>query len=139
MDTDNLRTPTKKELKNLKKKELKNQHKIVRGYTEGIRSKIVTEFYINLSSLDILDILTDEIRTILNDYVKNGTEYTKNIHIPVYDRTLLIRLYNNKNNKSYINFQKENGVEENRNDKVISLNNTIHQLKNKGVDMTVKN
>ena len=135
----------KKELKRLKRKEEKNASKgITRGYSESDRQKIVTEFYVSVGNLNIMHIVTDQIKTILDDYVKTGKEYDLAIPIPEYQRTLIMKLYNTRNEKTYINFQQEKTVTEYgakvgnyTSGPVGQFRRTVDQLKKQGIDYSI--
>jgi hypothetical protein len=135
----------KKELKRLKRKEEKQKNKpqIVRGYVESDRQKIVTEFYMSISNLNISHIITADIKKMLADYVANGTEYDTVIPIPDYGRSLVIKLYNTRNKKTYINFQQESTVTEYGEKKgnyttgpIGEFRKKVDQLKKQGIDYT---
>jgi uncharacterized protein Smg (DUF494 family) len=132
--------PTKKDLKRLAKKEAKNQNKtnVMRGYTRNERNNIVTEFYMNLANLDMMSIVTQEMRTILNDYVDNGTEYERNFQLADYQRSLVMRLYNNKNKKSFVNLAQNDVVEASEDSTVGKLRKKIEDLKSQGLSFEPK-
>ncbi len=87
------------------KKKGKKKVKLPIPYTESERNKKVMSIMMQINDVKMEHVITPEIRQNLNEFVKNGTEYSDTIPIPEYGRELVIYFVNNKRIESYINFR----------------------------------
>jgi hypothetical protein len=89
-------------LYNSKKKKssivLKNQ------LTQSVRQAIVNEAMI--SAMDMQIDIPEEAKNIFNEYVTTGKEQSVDIVLSQYGKSMVIRLYNNKEKKSYVCLRK---------------------------------
>lgn len=87
------------------KKKGKKKEKLPMPYTESERNKKVMSIMMQITDVKMEHVITPEIKKNLNEFVKNGTEYSDTIPIPEYGRELVIYFVNNKRIESYINFR----------------------------------
>jgi hypothetical protein len=75
-------------------------------YTESERNKKITNIILQLSSMDMTQVLTPEIRTGIQKYIKEGAEYEAELDLPEFARTLQIKLVNDKRRErdTYVKF-----------------------------------
>jgi hypothetical protein len=74
-------------------------------YNERERNEKVVNFILEISSLKMDHILTQEIRKKFDDFTKYGTEYVDCIDLPQYSRQMIISLKNDKHQKPFINLK----------------------------------
>lgn len=84
-----------------KKKKIK---KII-PLTEQERQKIITNIMLEWSMKDIPNVINDEIKKHLDDYVKNGTTKDMIMVLDRFDHDLVLHLFNDRNIKSYFCFK----------------------------------
>jgi len=74
----------------------KKQKKVV-PYTEDERNKKIAKIMLQLITLNVDHVITDEIRENINIFIKTGKEYHTSLELPTYSRTLEVNLVNDKN------------------------------------------
>lgn len=75
-------------------------------YTESERSKKITMIMFKLSTMDMAQELTPEIRSNFQKFIKEGTEYETELDLPQFGKTLQIKLVNDKrrDKENYVKF-----------------------------------
>lgn len=114
-----------------KKNKIKN--KKVTLFTKEERNKTITNIMMQLSMLDIANVVTKDLMKEISDYIENGT--TKEIDFPLkeYGRTLVIRLYNDKNLKTFMNLRVDGPTPQTK--EIQALNKRIQELKDQGLKL----
>ena len=87
------------------KKKVKKDLKPPKLYTEAQRHQKVTNIMLEISMLDITQVITPEIRAIFDKYVKTGETQEHEFPLPQFGRTLVIKLYNDKKVHSFVNLR----------------------------------
>jgi hypothetical protein len=108
-------------------------------YTEGERQQKITNIMLEMAMLDFQKYLTDEqnseMRALFTIYIKSGRDVEKDIRLPNIGRIIVMRLYNDKGKKSFINLKStEEKVDDEKG--ANEFNKTINDLKEKGTDLT---
>lgn len=116
--------------KDSKKKENKN------CYTKEERQKKINNIKIEIMTLDIPEILNPQVNALLKLYEDTGITIEKDIDFHFLHRKIIIRLYNSKNVKSYVNL-KEMPIEDYSRE-ANKLNKRLNELKSQGVDFSKK-
>lgn len=72
-------------------------------YTEDERRNKISKIMLQLVTLNMEHVLSEEVTQAIHKFIKTGDDYTTNIDLPTYSRILEISLSNNKQKKTYIN------------------------------------
>lgn len=81
------------------------KEKVVKLYTEAQRQQKVTNIMLEVSMLDITNIITSDIRQIFDKYIKTGETQEHEFPMPQYGRTFVIKLNNDKKLPSFVNLR----------------------------------
>jgi len=71
-------------------------------YNKKEREKKVFSIKMQLIQIDMYQILNDEIKQKIDEYIETGNEYIAEYDLPQYSRKMIINLVNDKNRESYI-------------------------------------
>lgn len=95
------------------------KNKKIKLYTKKEREQKITSILLQIASMDLLNILSDEIKIILQNWIDTGNTIEKDIPLYQFDRIMIIRLYNDKKKTTFINLKynkkQENIIKENNN------------------------
>ncbi len=97
------------------KKKTKTDKQENKLYTEAERSRKISRIMLQLSTLNIEHVLSDEVTKNIHNFIKTGQDYNTTIDLPTYSRVLEISLNNDKSKKTYMNlsFKKIRVADEN--------------------------
>ena len=124
--------------KGKQKREEKEKKKMETMYTEKERRDKITKIMFEFSFLNAASVITDEVKNLFDLYMKTGQDIEKDIYIVTIQRSLVIRLYNSKGKKSYINMRSEFDERKPKTKEAISFDKKVGELKKEGVDLTKK-
>ena len=79
--------------------------KVPQPYTQQERETKINRIKMQLANINMYHILLPEHFKAIDEFVKNGTEYTTLYNLPEYSRVLEIKLVNNKKEQTYINLK----------------------------------
>ena len=99
--------------------------KLPRPFTEEQRNKKVMSIYMQLMNINILHVLTNEIKSKIDNFIKTGEPYSAILDLPEYSRVLEINFINdmNKQHENYIRLKfKRIRVEGDENNPINKLN-----------------
>lgn len=113
---------------NNKNNKIKNKKSVL--FTKDERNKTITNMMMQLSMLDIAHVVTKDLMKEISDYIENGTTKEIDFSLKEYGRTLVIRLYNNKNMKTFMNLRVDGPTPQTK--EIQSLNKRIQELKESG-------
>lgn len=98
----------KTKLKKIRKAERELEAKKL--LTESERRFIINDAYVKASELKIS--FTKDMWTVFNDFISTGKEYSVDFDLEEIKRTMIVRLYNTKGKKSFINLKSMSKIDE---------------------------
>jgi len=92
-----------KKQKGITDEEIVKPVKPVIPMTESERNKKITNIMFKLAQKNMDHIVTDELKSHMNSYIKEGKEYIEKIELPEYSIVIEVNLYNDKNKETCLN------------------------------------
>ena len=92
-----------KKQKGITNEEIVKPVKPVIPMTESERNKKITNIMFKLAQKNMDHIVTDELKSHMNSYIKEGKEYIEKIELPEYSIVIEVNLYNDKNKETCLN------------------------------------
>lgn len=74
-------------------------------YTQQERSDKMFKIKMQLIQLDMEQVLNDEHKKAISEFIKTGKEYNVSVYLPQYSRTMDINLINDKRKQMGISFK----------------------------------
>jgi len=101
--------------------------KVPQFYTQQERDKKMNAIKIQLVQINKYHLLLPEHLKAIDEFVKNGTDYSTICDLPEYSRVLEIKLINNKREQTYINLKFNKITVDGEDDNPINKLNKIQQ------------
>lgn len=96
--------PNKQKLRKLKKLQRKEHTSLPPTYTMEERNEFVTKIMFEMAAIDKDNLMTDEARVIIQDYIQNGQEYHNTINLDSNIYNMVFNLNNKRGELVQINF-----------------------------------
>lgn len=111
------------------KKNKKEKTYVPSPYTKEEREKKINKIKLQLMQIDMYHVLQQRHKDALNNFVNNGEEFSEEFDLPLYSRTLVFHLVNDKKKETYINLKfKKIRVPNDDNNPINKLNSIQEQL-----------